>query len=500
MQLIEGMTDDELEAKLFRLEPCASKNRPMPNWQHVYRELRRKGVHVTLMTLWEEYQSDHADRPDDIYEYSWFCQNYAAWAKLVEPIMRQRHVYGEKFFVDYAGDTVAIVDATTGEVRLAQIFVAAAGGSNYTFAEATWSQELPCWIASHVRMFKFYGGCCKILVPDNLKSGVTKADFYEPDLNPTYHEMAMYYGVAVIPARKAEPTDKAKVESTVLVVERWILAKLRNHTFYSLDQLNEAIAELLIELNNRPFQKLSGNRREMFETHELPVLGALPAIPYEYADCKRPRVHIDYHVQLFESYYSVPHELIGKRVDARVTSSVVEIFNGGVRVASHKRSFMKGSATTLVEHMPAHHQAVASWTPERMCSWAAKVGTHAEEFVVGLMTRKEHPEQGVRAALGTLSLAKKYSNERLNAACRRAIHYGSYKVRTLRNILENNLETQSLETSKSKTLGHHENVRGSSYWSETGDLPNQGLLFPPQPGCPEPGKTVATTIKESQVA
>lgn len=478
--LADAMTDGELEAKLFRLEPHSGAARPKPDWERVHRELRRSDAHVTLMTLWCEYKAEYPDRPDDIYEYSWFCENYAVWAQAVEPVMRQRHVFGQKLYVDYAGDTIPIVEPVTGEIRPAQIFVSAAGGSSYTFAEATWSQALPCWIGSHVRMFQFYGGVFEILVPDNLKSGVTKADFYEPDINPTYHALAIHYKVAVLPTRPAEPPDKAKVENAVLVVERWILARLRNRTFYDLDQLNEAIAELLVELNNKPFQKLAGSRREMFESFELPVLRPLPTVPYEYADCKRPRVHLDYHVQLFDGYYSVPHQLIGQLVDARVTATIVEIFDGGIRVASHKRSYQKGYVTTLPEHMPAHHQAVASWTPERMRSWATKVGPFVEEFVVALMSRKEHPEQGVRAALGTLSLAKKYTKERLNAACRRAVHHGSYSVRSIRNILEHNLETQPLQKPTVKSLGHHENVRGPGYYgSGSHDVPGQEFLFPP---------------------
>lgn len=475
--IADSLSNEELETALFRSESYAGISRPKPDWNLVHKELRRQDYHVTLMTLWDEYRKDNEGA--EIYEYSWFCHNYAAWNKHIDPVMRQRHVFGEKVYVDYAGDTVPIVDPRTGEVRAAQIFVAAAGGSSYAFAEATWSQQLPCWITSHVRMLEFYGGCFQIVVPDNLRSGVSKADFYEPDINPTYHAMAKHYGIAVLPARKAEPTDKAKVESTVLVVERWILARLRNRTFYGLDQLNTAIAELLDELNEKPFQKLPGSRREMFELHEFPALRPLPTVPYEYADCKRPRVHLDYHVQLFDHYYSVPYELIGKVVDARVTSTIVEIMNGGIRVASHKRSYHKGAATTLAEHMPAHHQAVASWTPERMRSWAAKVGVWTEGFVCELMTRKEHPEQGVRAALGALSLAKKFSRERLDLACQRATYYGAFSVRALRNILKNNLEQGPLEPPKSKSLGEHENVRGAGYYGTESEHESEQLdLFP----------------------
>ena len=333
--------DEALEALLFPPGPAAGTVRRVPEWAEVQRELRRKGV--TLQLLWLEYR---AVDPEGAYQYTQFCEHYRRWRKRLEPVLRQEHRAGEKVFVDYAGQTVPVVDTGTGELREAQIFVGVLGASNYTFAEATWTQTLPDWIGSHVRMFAYMGGSTVAVVPDNLRSGVKHACFYDPDINPTYQDLAVHYGTAVLPARPRRPRDKAKAESGVLLAERWILAPLRNHTFHSLAELNVEIRRLLDALNDRPFQKLEGSRRSQFEDFERAALRALPSTPFEIAERRTARANIDYHVQVLGHLYSVPYQLVRQPVEVRITARCVEIFHDGRRVATHMRSHRKGRFTT----------------------------------------------------------------------------------------------------------------------------------------------------------
>lgn len=308
------LSDDELEALLYPPPPRVEGQRPEPDWPTVRRELSRKGV--TLDLLWNEYKAEHPDG----YAYTWFCTHYSRWASALPLTLRQTHAPGEKLFVDYSGDRIAIIDAQTGEIRDAELFVAVLGASNYTYAEATWTQQLPDWIGSHVRTFEFIGGCTEIVVPDNLKSGVHKPSFYDPIVNRAYGAMASHYCVAVIPARSKKPRDKAKVEQGVLLVQRWILAKLRKQRFFSLAEANRAIAVLLAELNDKRFKKLPGSRRSAFEELDRPALKPLPALAYQYADWKLARVGVDYHVELAGHYYSVPHRFAREQVDVRYTT------------------------------------------------------------------------------------------------------------------------------------------------------------------------------------
>jgi transposase len=456
-----GLDAGELERLLFPQSPVvAVSDRPVPLWAHIHQELRRKGV--TLALLWEEYQST----PPQGYRYSWFCDLYRAWAGKIDLVMRQEHRAGEKLFVDYAGQTVPIVERHTGEILFtAQIFVAVMGASNYTYAEATRTQTLPDWVGAHVRAFAFLGGVPEIVVPDNLKSGVTKPCRYEPDINPTYHAMAAYYGTVVIPARVKRPKDKAKVEAGVLLVERWILAALRNRTFTSLTELNEAIRGLLDRLNGRPFQKLPGSRRSMFESLDRPALRPLPATPYVYEEWSRARVGIDYHVDVDGHYYSVPSSLVKKQVDIRITAGTMEVLFKGNRVASHARSFLKGKPTTLPEHMPSSHRRYAEWTPERIRSWAATVGPQTEAHVLAIMEHRTHPEQGFRAALGIMRLFKQYGTERLETACRRASKYRLYSYKGVANILKTGADR--LDDRKNPPANPpivHDNIRGPEYY------------------------------------
>ena len=361
-----GLSDTQLEQRLFPpVVMMPSGERSLPDWVSLNKELKRKGV--TLFLLWQEYKAVYPDG----YQYSWFCELYRAWSSKLDVSMRQTHKAGEKLFVDYAGQTLPITNPKTGEINEAQVFVATLGASSYTFAEATWTQTLPDWIGSHTRAFAFFGGVSEIVVPDNLKSGITTPCKYEPGVNRTYMEMASHYGTVVIPARVRKPKDKAKVESAVLIVERWILASLRNRTFFSLGEANAAIAELLTQYNDRPFQQLPGSRREMFETLERSTLKPLPTESYKYGEWKTVTVNIDYHVEADGHYYSVPYQLLKRSLEIRITTHTVECFFKGKRVASHRRSYNKGKHTTITGHMPKAHQKYAEWTPERLVKWAA---------------------------------------------------------------------------------------------------------------------------------
>jgi transposase len=457
--LPEGMDERALEARLFAPPEPAEAARPLPEWAHVHRELRRKGV--TLALLWEEYKAEH---PDGV-QYSWFCDRYRAWARHVDVVMRQTHRAGEKLFVDYAGDTVPVVNRETGELREAQVFVAVLGASSYTFAEATWTQTLSDWCASHVRALTFFGGTSEVAVPDNLRSAVTSPHRYEPDLNPTYQDLAEHYGFAIVPARVRRPRDKAKAEAGVLLVERWILAALRNRTFFSLAELNAAIAELLERLNERPFNKLPGSRRTLFESLEQPLLRPLPTEPYVFAQWKKVRVNIDYHVEFERHYYSVPYTLARKQLQLRYTANTVECLYRGERVASHLRSHLPGRHTTVPEHMPEKHRRMGEWSPERFTRWGETIGPATAALITRVLGARRHPEQSYRTCLGILRLAKGYGDARLEAACQRALVLGAQSVRSVESILKHRLDEQPLDQAQQSLLpAEHENLRGSSYF------------------------------------
>jgi transposase len=456
MQLDEAT----LDARLFPPVPASRVARPMPNWPLVHRELGKKNV--TLDLLWNEYK---AQEPDG-YGYSWFCQHYEQWAAALPVTLRQTHVPGEKLFIDYSGNRLGIVDSHTGEIREAELFVATLGASNYTYAEVTWTQQLPDWIGSHVRAFNFFGGCVEILVPDNLKSGVHKADFYDPVLNRTYGEMATHYSVAVIPARKRRPRDKAKVEQAVLLAQRWILARLRNQRLFSLEEANRAIAALLVTLNNKPFKKLPGCRRSAFEELDRPALRPLPERAYQYAQWKLARVGIDYHVEVDQHYYSVSYCHAREQVDVRYTMTTVEIFLRGQRIAAHARSDRRGHHSTITAHMPPNHRtATTEWNPQRLINWAADIGPHTAAVIEHLLGRRQHPQQAYRACLGVLRMGKDYGRERLEAACQRAIDLKAPSYRFIASTLKNGLESKTdTLTAQTELPLVHANVRGPSYY------------------------------------
>lgn len=454
-----GMAAAELEGVLFATpRQQAQSRRAEPDFATLHQELAGKGV--TLLWLWQEYRAAY---PTDSYSYSQFCVRYRAWRSRLKLSLRQVHRAGEKLFVDYAGPTLPVLDRHTGSVRPAQVFVAVLGYSNYTFAEATWSQTLPDWIGSHVRAFTFFGGVPHLIVPDNLKAGVAKACRYEPELNPTYAELAAYYGTAVLPARPYKPRDKAKVEVGVQIVERWILARLRHQSFFSLADLNAALSTLLADLNHRPFKKLPGSRHSQFLAHDQPALNPLPPLPYEYAEWKHARVHLDYHIEVDGHFYSVPHRLVRQRVDVRLSASTIEILYQGERVASHARSARKGGFTTLPAHMPLSHQRHLEWTPGRFLSWAQTIGPHTRTLVEHLLERG-YPEQGYRSCLGLLNLVKRYGPTRLEAACQRAVTLGAYTRRSVASILEHGLDRVSLSSPPPPPLLVHENLRGPTYY------------------------------------
>jgi len=359
-----------------------------------------------------------------------------------------------------------VVDSETGEIREAQIFVGVLGASNFTFVEATWTQTLADWTASHVRMWEYFGGVSELVIPDNLTSGVSKACRYEPEVNPTYQELANHYGTAVLPARKRKPRDKAKVETGVQVAERWILAPLRNHTFFSLAELNTEIALLLELLNDRPFQKLDGTRRSLFESLERPALKPLPATRYEYGEWSKAQVNIDYHVAVENHFYSVPHRLLRKQVEVRLTASALEVFHDGHRVAAHARSWRGGGFTTDPSHRPKAHKEYLEWTPARMIRWAEKTGPHTATVVTRIFENKPHPEQGYRPCLGILRLGDRYSPGRLEAACHRALSIQGVSYRSIKSILEHGLDRVSLEEQATLDLPqNHDNLRGPDYYT-----------------------------------
>ena len=460
--LPEGLTDEELEQRLFPPQPTVPGSaRPLPDCDYIYQELKtHKKFNLTLDLLWREYKEQHADG----YQYSQFCLLYRSWQKKLDYCMRQDHPGGEKLFVDY-GEGLHLVNPKTGEPISTELFVAVWGASNYTYAEATLTQQLPDWIGSHVRAFSYFGGVPKAVVPDCLKGAVNRACRYEPELNPTYAAMAEHYGICVLPARPARPRDKAKVETGVLIAKRWILAALRHRTFYSLSELNTAIAELLERLNSRALRKVKKSRRELFDLFDRPQAQPLPDISYEYAEWRVARVNIDYHIEVERHYYSVSFRLIREKLDVRLTASTVEAFLKGERVATHIRSFIPYAHTTLQEHMPPSHQKYLEWTPSRMVSWAKKIGPQTAELVQTIIESRTYPEQAYRSCLGILRLEKHYSKERLEKASGRALKFGSHSFQSLRKILSSGLDRLEHDDNSSRlSLSAHENIRGSHYY------------------------------------
>lgn len=456
----EELDDDALERLLFRDHAPAIKRRPEPDWVEVHAELR-KGLHVTKLLLWQEFREKE---PQGI-GYSEFCERYTAWAKHLSVTMRQAHRAGEKMFVDFSGDGIRIFDAVTGESHLAKLFVAVLGASNMTYVEPVLGEDLSIWLGCHVRAFEFFGGVPEIVVPDNLKSGVTRADRYDPEINPSYADLARHYGVAVIPARVRKPRDKAKVEQAVLLAERWVIAVLRRRTFHSLAELREAIAPLVEKLNARKMRRLRKSRCELFAELERAALKPLPSTPYEMTEWTKETLNLGYHVTYDDHAYSAPYRLTGQIVEVRATERMIEIMHRGKRVASHARSRERGGKTTLPEHMPKSHRAHAEQTPLAIVAWAKSVGPKTEEMVTRIFEDRPHPEAGFRSCLGLMRLKDDFPPERIERACGRALRARTYSRRSVLLILKKKLdEVEDDATPDLPPRPPHRNVRGGEYY------------------------------------
>ena len=458
--LAEDLNDDALEKRLFARAgvKTGQRHRVEPDWAELARELKRPGVN--MMILWEEYRATHPGG----YGYSRFCDLLRGFERRLTPVMRQHHVAGDKVFVDYSGKRIGIVDPATGEIREAEIFVAVLGASNLTYAEATWTQKLPDWTGAHVRMFTFFGGTPRLLVPDNLKSGVNKASFYDPEINRTYGALASHYGVGVLPARPRKPRDKAKVEAGVRFAQGYILGRLRRQTFFSLAECNAAIALAMEAMNSRTMRKLGVSRRELFEKIEREALSPLPEGDWEYAEWKRARVNIDYHIEVDGFFYSVPHTLIHVEVDLRVTARLIEIFHRGQRVGLHERRAMGRRHGTDPDHMPSSHRRYADWTPDRFRRWGARIGPNTEGLITAVLASRRHPEQGFRTCLGVLKLYRGVDPALAEAVSARALEIGALNCKSVASLLARKSGAATAGDSGSATLFDHANLRGPGYY------------------------------------
>jgi transposase len=461
--LDDDMSDEALEERLYGAAGCKQGHRrhAEPDWSRIHRELKRK--HVTLSILWEEYIEQN---PGGYYRYSRFCELYRTWEARLSVTMRQSHASGDKLFVDYAGDGVPVVNRLTGEVRQAQIFVAVMGASNFTYAEATWTQGLADWISAHTRALEAIGGVPNLIVPDNTKVAVIKSCLFDPQINRTYADMAAHYGTAILPARPRRPRDKAKVEQGVLIIERLLLGRLRNRVFFSLAEVNTAIAELLNSLNeHRVIRRLGLTRRQLLEQLDRPALKPLPTERYVFAEWRVRRAGVDYHIDIDHHYYSVPYRFARAELEVRITARTVEVFAKGQRIAAHRRMSGNYGHTTLPEHMPSSHRRYADWTVDRIRQDAACIGQAVAALCELILERKPHPEQGFRACLGIIRLTKVFGISRVEAAAARAIDIGAYTYASVKSILDNNLDRYPAQ--KRAADGDtilHANVRGARYY------------------------------------
>ena len=463
--LSADLSEADLESALFpsagQSQAITPSDADLPDWKYIQQELRQH-KHTTLQLLWEEYCAAHPTG----YSYSRFCSLYACWKRRQNVVMRQEHRPGEKLFVDWAGDKVPIYDRQAGTRQEASLFVAVLGASNYTYAEASCNEQLESWIQAHLRAFEFYQALPQLVVPDNLKAGVSRACRYEPDLNPTYQEMAQHYGVGVLPTRRRKPRDKAKVEVGVLVAERWILAALRHRKFFSLGELNQAIRELLDKLNHHPFKKREGSRYSLFVELDRPAMRALPSDRFDLSVWSQATVNIDYHVQVDRSFYSVPYLLAQQKVEVRATPTTIEIFHRGVRVASHTRLQKPYAASTHREHRPKSHQAHLDWPPSRMMQWAETVGRYTAQVVEQILAANRHPEMGYRSCLGIIRLGQSYPPGRVEAAAQRMLLANAVSYKSMDSILRRGLDQQPLSSNAlpSQPAATHDNIRGAEYF------------------------------------
>lgn len=461
-EIIRQLSDEELITLLRPKNQITRRDsqRTLPDCEYIQKELRKK--HVTLSLLWQEYKEEHGEAG---YQLTQFCKYYRRWLKKQPLSMRQSHKSGEKLFVDYAGTTIPITDRKTGGIKHAQIFIGVLGASNYTFVEATLDQSLRSWINSHIHAFEFFGGVPHCIVPDNLKAGVIKASFYEPTINRTYQSLAEHYDTAILPTRVCKPKDKAKVEGGVLIISRWIIAALRNRTFYSLEELNDAIALLREKLNHKKMQKRKESRHELFFSEEKESLKLLPEERFVYAEWKKARASIDYHVEYDKHYYSVPYKLRGELLQVKATTQRIEIFYNFKKIATHMRSFIPHRHTTIKDHMPDAHRSISEWSPSRMINWGSAIGPCTKQVIEIMLNKRRYPEQNYRACLGILRLAKRYSDQRLERACQRACEFGSYSRRSIQSILTCNLDGKPTHPTEHPYSINHTNIRGAHYFT-----------------------------------
>ena len=462
--LQEQWDEPSLERELFgdRLLPQRLPKQVLPDFSALHRELQQH-PHLTLQLAWEEYREKNPEG----YGYSRYCELYGRWRRKQDVVLRQEHKAGEKGFVDWAGAKIPLQDPVTGEVWQASLFVMVLGASSYTYAEATRDQQMAAWLGAHIQAFEYFGGVPRLLVPDNTKTGVNRACRYDPDLNPTYQEMAMHYGVGVVPARPYHPRDKAKVEAGVQVAQRWIVAALRHRQFFGLEDLNHAIGELLEGLNHRGFRKREGSRASVFESIERSALRPLPVERFDMSQWSRARVNIDYHIAFDANLYSVPYTLVQEAVEVRATSMIVEIYHKGQRVASHLRNLGREQVVTEQEHRPKSHQAHLEWTPSRMVNWAEQIGPYTARLFEQILAAQPHPEMGYRSCLGIIRLAEQYSAARMEAAADRALRSGACRYQSVKSILKNSLDQQPLTALPSlPPQPPHDNIRGAGYFSE----------------------------------
>ena len=467
--LPEGMDEAGLHERLFPSSADAVvPARALPDMAHIHQELRRP--HVTLQLLWEEYRRSHADG----YGYTQFCEYYKRWKAPLCVTLRQQHVAGEKTFLDWAGKTAWWVDADTGERHPGYLFVGVLGASDYVFAVACPNQQLSCWIDAHIQMVEYLGGVTRLWVPDNAKTGVVKACYYEPQIHRTYQELADHYEVAILPTRTQAPRDKAKVENAVLMAERRILARLRDDTFFSVGELNDGIRRCLAEINQRPMQKLGVSRQQLFEELDQPLLRPLPAYRYELGSWRQGKANIDYHVQVDKHFYSVPYTLTQQTVDIRLSARTVEICHRGRRVALHVRSDKRGGFTTDPSHRPKSHQKHLEWTPQRLIDWGATIGPYGAQLVRQIMASRPHPQQGYRSCLGLMRLGRAYPHERVEAACHRALVLDVANYISVKNILKANIDQQPLPEEvehEPAAVVAHANIRGQDYYRRCAAAP-----------------------------
>jgi transposase len=452
------LSDEILERRLFGRPATKSfRHRAEPDWAALASELKRPGVNLTV--LWEEYREIHPEG----YRYSRFSDLFREFERRLSPVMRQNHVAGDKVFVDYSGKRINIVHPGTGEIHKAELFVAVLGASSYTYAEATWTQSLPDWLGAHVRMFEFYQGVPRLIVPDNLKSGVNKASFYDPEINRSYAMMAAHYGTCVVPARPRRARDKAKVEAGVRIAQTYVLGRLRHQTFFSLNEANTAIKLAVERINDHVMRRLGVNRKALFLNIEKPALQPLSPTQYEYAEWKLARVAPDYHIEVDNFLYSVPHTLLHEQVDVRVTSRVIEVFHRAMRVAVHQRRYQGSRAGTLPEHMPSNHRFIAEWSPARFERWARSIGPNTEALIVAVLAARRHPEQAFRTCLGILKLFRGLQTARVEAVAARALAVGAPTYKSVASILQNDLDRASPAAEGASVLDHT-NVRGPNYF------------------------------------